>query len=168
MSEDFSQTGSNPDRTAEFLRLYTLHQPRLFAYVLTMIPKWHDAEEVLQETSVVLWQAFGQFQLGTDFRAWANKTALNQVLSFRKRHKRLAVPLSERFVEAIAGNATSRPTPWTKNWRRWSNASISSRPTNANSLPNAMSPTSPSRKWRSGSAGRRAPSTSRSRGFVAS
>lgn len=102
MSEDFSQTGSNPDRTAEFLRLYTLHQPRLFAYVLTMIPKWHDAEEVLQETSVVLWQAFGQFQLGTDFRAWANKTALNQVLSFRKRHKRLAVPLSERFVEAIA------------------------------------------------------------------
>lgn len=102
MSENFVQSEPNPERTADFLRLFSANQPRLFAYILAMVPKWHDAEEILQQTSVVLWQSFGQFQPGTDFRAWANKTAFHQVLSFRKRQKRLAVPLSEQFVEAVA------------------------------------------------------------------
>jgi RNA polymerase sigma-70 factor (ECF subfamily) len=102
MSERVIQFESNPDRTAEFLRLFSANQPRLFAYILALVPKWHDAEEILQQTSVVLWQSFGQFRPGTDFRAWASKTAFHQVLSFRKRQKRLAVPLSEQFVEAVA------------------------------------------------------------------
>lgn len=93
---------SDDERTAEFLRLWAAHQPRLFAYILAMAPQWHDAEEILQETSVVLWRSFDQFRPGTDFRAWAGKAAFHQVLSFRKRQKRVAVPVSQAFVEAIA------------------------------------------------------------------
>jgi RNA polymerase sigma-70 factor, ECF subfamily len=102
MSEEPVQSEPDSERTAEFLRLFSANQPRLFAYILAMVPKWHDAEEILQQTSVVLWRSFDQFQSGTDFRAWANKTAFHQVLSFRKRQRRLAVPLSEQFVEAVA------------------------------------------------------------------
>jgi RNA polymerase sigma-70 factor, ECF subfamily len=102
VSDNSIPSRSDDERTAEFLRLWAAHQPRLFAYILAMAPQWHDAEEILQETSVVLWRSFDQFQPGTDFRAWANKSAFHQVLSFRKRQKRVAVPVSQTFVEAIA------------------------------------------------------------------
>jgi RNA polymerase sigma-70 factor (ECF subfamily) len=102
VSEGSIPSRSDDQRTAEFLRLWAAHQPRLFAYILAMAPQWHDAEEILQETSVVLWRSFDQFQPGTDFRAWAAKAAFHQVLSFRKRQKRVAVPVSQTFVEAVA------------------------------------------------------------------
>jgi RNA polymerase sigma-70 factor, ECF subfamily len=102
MSDDRNQRRSGVESTPEFLQLFCTTQPRLFAYILTMVPQWHDAEEILQETSVALWQSFDQFQPGTDFWAWAKTTAFHRVLSFRKRHKRLAVPLSDQFIEMVA------------------------------------------------------------------
>ena len=102
MSENCDQPRLGHESTPEFLRLFCENQPRLFAYILVLVPKWHDAEEILQETSVVLWRSFSHFQPGTDFWAWAKTTAFHRVLSFRKRQKRLAVPLSDRFIEAVA------------------------------------------------------------------
>lgn len=95
-------TTDESTRTTQFLRLYSTTQQRLFAYILTMIPTWHDAEEVLQETSMVLWKAFDQYQPNTNFWAWASTTAFHQVLSFRKRTKRLAIPLDDKFIEAAS------------------------------------------------------------------
>ena len=46
------------------MRLFSTHQPQIFAYILTLLPAWHDAEEVMQETSVVLWNSFGEFEPG--------------------------------------------------------------------------------------------------------
>jgi RNA polymerase sigma-70 factor (ECF subfamily) len=89
--------------TAEFLRLYSAHQSRIFAYIFTLLPNWHDSEEVFQEMSVVLWRAFESFKPGTDFRAWAFKVAFNQVLTYRKRSKRAAVLPGPEVMEAIAG-----------------------------------------------------------------
>ncbi len=102
MTKNATPAVSDSERTSQFLQLYSVTQPRLFAYILAMIPAWHDAEEVLQETSVVLWQSFDQFQQGTNFWAWAKTTALHQVLSFRKRKKRQPSPLENRFVELVA------------------------------------------------------------------
>jgi RNA polymerase sigma-70 factor (ECF subfamily) len=89
-------------RTAEFLRYYSAHQAGIFAYIFTLLPNWHDAEEVYQEMSVVLWRAFDEFQPGTDFRAWACKVAFHQVLSFRKRSKRSALLPGLPMLELIA------------------------------------------------------------------
>lgn len=103
-------THPEPDaeRTSQFLQLYSVNQPRLFAYILAMIPIWQDAEEVLQEVSVVLWQAFDQFEQGTNFWAWSKKVAFNQVLSFRKRTKKLPIPISEGFIQAVSEEYASQ------------------------------------------------------------
>ena len=87
---------------AAFLRLFAATQPHLFAYIYTLLPNWNDAEEVLQETSLVLWRSFSEYEQGTNFKAWACKTAFYQVLSFRKRQKRKPVLMSREVVEAVA------------------------------------------------------------------
>jgi RNA polymerase sigma-70 factor, ECF subfamily len=102
MSESYNKSEPGHTSTPEFLRLFCENQSRLFSYVLVMVPNWHDAEEILQDTSVALWQSFSQFQPGTDFWSWAKTTAFHRVLSFRKRQKRLAVLLSNQFIEAVA------------------------------------------------------------------
>ena len=49
------------DRTDQFIRLFSREEPRLHAYILTMVPNWSDAADILQETSAVLWKKFDEF-----------------------------------------------------------------------------------------------------------
>lgn len=89
-------------RADEFVRLLGQHQRRLYLYVLTLVPNAADAEEVLQNTNLVLWREFGQFEPGTNFPAWACRVALNQVLAWRKKRQRDRLQFSDAFVEAVA------------------------------------------------------------------
>ena len=91
--------------TEEFLRLFLANQSYLFSYIFTMLPDWSDAEDVLQETSIVLWRNFGEFEPGSNFRAWACKTAFYQVLSFRKRRKATPFSLSKETLEALCAES---------------------------------------------------------------
>lgn len=92
----------DPGRADEFVRLLGQHQRRLFLYVLTLVPNYIDAEEVLQNTTLVLWREFGQFETGTNFPAWACRVAMNQVLAWRKKRQRDRLQFTDAFVEAVA------------------------------------------------------------------
>jgi RNA polymerase sigma-70 factor (ECF subfamily) len=95
------------DRVEEFVRLLGQNQRRLFLYVMSLVPNYNDAEEVLQETNLVLWREFGQFTLGTSFAAWACKVAFHQVLAWRKRRQRDRLELSDAWLEAIADEVSA-------------------------------------------------------------
>lgn len=92
-------------RTAEFVRLLTQHERRVYGYILSLVPRWADADEILQETNVRLWEQFDSYQPDADFGAWACTIAYYQVLTFRKRAVRERSHLSDRFVELIATEA---------------------------------------------------------------
>ena len=51
----------------EFVRLLSGVQRKLFLFVFTMVPNVVEAEEIVQSTSVVLWQKFSQFRKGRIF-----------------------------------------------------------------------------------------------------
>ncbi len=89
-------------RVDTFVRLLGQNQRRLFLYVMGLVPNASDAEEIIQETNLVLWRAFDQFQPGTNFAAWACKVAFHQVLNFRKRRQRERLEFSPAFLEAVA------------------------------------------------------------------
>jgi len=89
------------DSTRDFVALWTRNTRRIFAYVLTLLPHWADAEEVLQETSTLAWERFDQYEPGTNFCAWACRIAYYKVLEHRRRKKRDAVCFSEPLVEVI-------------------------------------------------------------------
>ncbi len=85
-----------------FVRLLSENQRRIALYVLGLVPRWSDAEEVIQETNLVLWREFDKFQPGTNFPAWACTVAFHQVLAWRKRRSRQRVRFSDAFLEAVA------------------------------------------------------------------
>jgi RNA polymerase sigma-70 factor, ECF subfamily len=96
-------------KTREFVRLLTQHERRLYAYILALVPRWADADDILQETNLRLWDEFDKYVPGTDFMAWAGRVAFYQVLTFRKRHNRDRRLFSEQFVDAVAAAPTVVP-----------------------------------------------------------
>lgn len=90
------------DRTTEFLTLLTHHDRALSLYVYSLVSPSVDADDVLQQTKMTLWRCFDQFETGTNFLAWARKTAFHQILTYRRQKKREHLPLSEETLEAIS------------------------------------------------------------------
>jgi RNA polymerase sigma-70 factor, ECF subfamily len=89
----------------EFVQLFTRWQRRLFLFILAQTPNPAEAEEILQETNLVIWRKSHTFTDGTNFYAWCCRIAVLEVFKFRDRRRRHAALLSEAFVEAIARDA---------------------------------------------------------------
>ena len=64
----------------EFVSLLTASQRRLYAFICTLVIDRTDADEVLQETNLALWEQAERFEAGTDFVAWACRVAHYKVL----------------------------------------------------------------------------------------
>jgi RNA polymerase sigma-70 factor (ECF subfamily) len=89
-------------QTEDFVRLFTLYQRRIYWYIFALLHDSNDAEEVFQETALLLWQKFGEFQPGTSFVAWACRVAYNKTLRFRDNHRREIPCFSNVFLEEVA------------------------------------------------------------------
>jgi RNA polymerase sigma-70 factor (ECF subfamily) len=90
------------EREEGFLKLFLVHERRIFAFIMALVPVWSDAEDLLQETSVVMWRKLDDFEPGTDFAAWALSIARYQVLNFRKKQKRERVLFNDATLEKLA------------------------------------------------------------------
>jgi RNA polymerase sigma-70 factor (ECF subfamily) len=71
-------------RTLEFLKLFVRHQQEIYAYILTLVPHVHDADDLFQDGMIVMWQKFEQFQPGTNFAAWGVQIMRFQILDYRR------------------------------------------------------------------------------------
>ncbi len=91
----------NTDRTQEFIELLTRHDRALGVYVYSLVQDAHDADDILQQTKMILWRCFDQFEAGTHFLAWARKTAFHQVLTHRRQKKRAPTALSDEILELL-------------------------------------------------------------------
>jgi RNA polymerase sigma-70 factor (ECF subfamily) len=96
---------SDLERSKQLMRLMTQHQRRIFGYIYTLVPDRHDAEDILQETSVVICEKFTQFEAGTDFVAWACQIAFWEVRRARQKFARAKVVFNDEIVEALAQTA---------------------------------------------------------------
>lgn len=92
------------------MRLFVHGEPRIYAYIRSLVVDRTDAEDVLQETAIVCWTKFDEFQPGTDFVRWATRVAYWEVRSLVKRKQRDALVFSERFIEALAEDTANAGT----------------------------------------------------------
>ena len=86
----------------EFLRCFTANEPAMRAYVRRLVPLRADADDVMQEVAVVLWEKFEQFREGGDFRAWAFGVARFEVLAWLRDKGRDRLVLCQDVAELLA------------------------------------------------------------------
>jgi RNA polymerase sigma-70 factor (ECF subfamily) len=82
----------------EFVTLWSAHSRRVYAYIYSLIANWSDADDIFQETTLVLMQKFDEFEPGTSFFAWACRVAYHKVLVHlknRRFHEHIDEPLLE-------------------------------------------------------------------------
>lgn len=147
--------------SAKFIAEFTRCQRQLHAFVLSMI--WHpvEADDVLQETNLVLWQKAAEFDDARPFMPWAIRFAQLQSLAHLKRlhrqHGRLLIdddlakimadeaaaeePIYEARRIALA-NCLQKLTARQRElvWRRYEpDATVTHMATAANIAPKALS-----------------------------
>lgn len=87
---------------AQFLTLVTGAQRMLHAFILRLVPCLSDADDILQETNLVLWSKQSEYAPGTDFRAWAFRISRFQVMAFRKRQSIDRLVFGDELIDRLA------------------------------------------------------------------
>lgn len=84
-----------------FVQLMTEHQGRLYAYVLSLLGDPDQANDVVQEANLVLWRNAAEFQIGSNFRAWAFRIAHFQVMAHRQRQLRDRLVFDDELLAVL-------------------------------------------------------------------
>ena len=79
-------------RDEQFLRLLMSNQDKFYAFILSLVHNSSDAEDILQDTTTVMWRKYDTFKPGTSFTAWGITIARLLVLKFfeKNRHSKLS------------------------------------------------------------------------------
>ena len=101
---------TDSESEARIVALLADLQLPLLCYVRSLIPESSTARDVAQNASATIWQKRSEFQLGTNFKAWAFSIARFEVLNFRKQQARDArLVFDGELVETIAGELAADP-----------------------------------------------------------
>lgn len=103
------ETESDNSKRGEFLRLYARDYRRLYRFVLSLTFSHVDADDVFQETSVVLWKKYSEFDpdIGS-FYAWACRIAYLEVLHLRRQRRR-STTISDEVLELLREEIARTP-----------------------------------------------------------
>ncbi len=97
-------------RKAEFAEQLARHHGQLLGYIYSLVRDLDDAEDLFQQTSLVLWDKFDQFDRSRSFVAWACGVARYEVTEFP----------AQRGAATACISATSSAWPSSRPRRRWS------------------------------------------------
>jgi len=92
---------SEPIKPTYFEQELESIQSLLIAYIRTMVPPISNANDILQETNLVLIRKKDQFETGTSFWHWAKKVAYFQILAHWKKQKRNRLVFDEDLILQI-------------------------------------------------------------------
>lgn len=96
-------------KETKFIKLFVAAERKFLSYLVTLQPSIQDAEELMQETSIVIWEKFDEF-LATQgeepdpdrFVAWGCKVAFYKTLNSRRKKSSTPKPLGGDVVNLIS------------------------------------------------------------------
>ncbi len=96
------------ENSDKFLSLLMPNQKRILGYILTYVPNYADADDILQNTLSILWKKFDQYSPDTNFVAYANKIAKYEIMNyFRKTNNSKKLHFDESLHEIIESESVS-------------------------------------------------------------
>ena len=101
---------SDPTRHSEdknaaqqrFLSLFLRSEREVFRYVAVLVPNAADAEDIVQQTALALWEKFEAYDANQPFTPWACRFALNKAKQWIERRQRWQALLEGGLVEELA------------------------------------------------------------------
>jgi len=99
-----SQSRSEDPAAAQqrFLSLFLRSEREVFRYVASMVPNVADAEDIVQQTALALWEKFDSYDPSLPFTPWACRFALNKARQWIERHQRWQALLGNGLAEELA------------------------------------------------------------------
>ena len=98
------------NKTDDFVNLLMKKQMRIYAFILSMVRNFQDADDIFQDTVNTMWQKYPESKPVQDFVSWGIQVAYYKILDHYKKQKRNShvhfdSQLSEKVVSA-AKNAS--------------------------------------------------------------
>src|SRR6188768_4518153 len=85
-----------------FLSLFLHSEREIFRYVAALIPNVADAEDIVQQTAIALWEKFDAYDPAQPFTPWACRFALNKARQWIERRQRWQALLEGGLAEELA------------------------------------------------------------------
>jgi RNA polymerase sigma-70 factor (ECF subfamily) len=85
----------------EFAELLRRNQTQLFGYIYSLVRDLDDADDLFQQTSLVLWGKYEQFDPTRSFVGWACGVARYEVLNFLRARSRNRLYFSDALNLAL-------------------------------------------------------------------
>ena len=101
MNTESGQSSSKSTAQQEFLRVFLANEQEIFRYVIAIVPPTADAQEIVQQTAVVLWEKFDQYDASRPFAPWACRFALNIARQWMARRQRWKMLLDKGLAEEL-------------------------------------------------------------------
>ena len=84
-----------------FLQLFVRHERAMRAYARTLLSSWQDVDEVIQESSLVAWRKFEEFDCSSNFAAWLVVIVRYEALKLRRGRQRDRLVFSEELLQLL-------------------------------------------------------------------
>ncbi|MEM9282824.1 MAG: sigma-70 family RNA polymerase sigma factor [Verrucomicrobiota bacterium] len=97
-----SENQTEDERYEVFVQRFAHHEPDLRRFIRSLLPTWTDADEVLQQTAIVIWRKFDQYDPDTNFMKWACVIARFEALAYRRKMARDRHVFREDVMELMA------------------------------------------------------------------
>ena len=85
-----------------FLALFLRSEREIFRYVAVLVPNVIEAEEIVQQTALALWEKFDSYDPARPFTPWACRFALNQARQWMERRQKWQILLADGLAEELA------------------------------------------------------------------
>ena len=85
-----------------FLSLFLRSEREIFRYVAALVPNVADAEDIVQQTALALWEKFDAYDAAQPFTPWACRFALNKTRQWLERRQRWQSLLEKGLAEELA------------------------------------------------------------------
>ncbi len=88
-----------------FIRLLTANQKRIYGFIYAVMPNQSVSDDIMQETSLFMWEHFDDFHRGTNFASWGIGVARNLVMRYYRKQKRDFLIFDSHTIENLVGQS---------------------------------------------------------------
>lgn len=90
------------DQDGQFLKLLRLHEKKIYGCILSLVPNRVVAEDIMQETTVIMWRKFPDYQKGSNFSAWGVTIGRFLVMDYFRKESRSIIRFSSEAMKNIS------------------------------------------------------------------